>query len=265
MTTKQPDTQGSTLSRRTVLAGTGAVLAGGIGLASTGALGQSNGMDARTFTVRVENVSDGNTLQTSADGNQASQPVPLTPVVWAVHTRDEPIFSNGQPERDNGLEELAEDGMPQRLAVSLGERDTVVESGVAAVPEGMDGAGPLTPGHAYEFSFEAESGAPQLYLSFVSMFIPSNDLFYAIGGSSGLRLFGQGQSPVAGVQTDHVGLWDTGTEINEEPGVGENQPMRQREGGVGLVERSTVAPIGAVNGYEYPDTEDVLSVRITPN
>ena len=264
MTSSETD-QGARLSRRTVIAGSGALLAGGIGLASTGVLGQSNGMASRTFTVRVENVSDGDTLQTTGEGDLAEQAVPLTPVVWAVYTRDEPIFSVWAQERDNGLEELAEDGMPGKLAETLAARDTVVASGVAAVPEGGDGPGPLTPGNAYEFEFEAEPGSPQLYLSFVTMFIPSNDLFYAIGGPSGMRLFGQGNSPNAGNQTGHVGLWDTGTEINEEPGVGGNQPMRQRGAGVGLVERGTVAPIEHVNGYDYPATEDVLKVLITPN
>jgi hypothetical protein len=264
-TSAEPNAGGPLASRRTILAVSGAALAGGIGLASTGALGQSGGMPARQFTVRIENVSDGDTLQTTAEGDAASQPVPLTPVVWAVHTRDEPIFSIGRQERDNGLEELAEDGRPQKLADHLAQQGTVVDSGVAAVPIGGDSPGPLTPGNAYEFSFEAEPGTPRLYLSFVTMFVPSNDLFYALGGPSGMRLFGQGNSPAAGNATGHVDLWDTGTEINEEPGVGANQPMRQRGAGVGLVERGTVAPIDHVNGYEYPATEDVLRVRITPN
>jgi len=41
------------------------------------------------------------------------------PPLYAVHSADEPIFSSGEPERDNGLEEIAEDGMPGRLAESL--------------------------------------------------------------------------------------------------------------------------------------------------
>ena len=62
-----------------------------------------------------------------------------------------------------------------------------------------------------------------------------------------------------------MSLWDAGTEINEEPGVGENQPQRQRGAGVGLVERGTVAPIEDVNGYDYPKTEDVLKVMLVPD
>jgi hypothetical protein len=265
MTARQSNADGTSLSRRTVLAGAGAVLAGGLGLASTGALGQSHEMNQRSFTVRIENVSDGNTLSTTGEGELEMQPVPLTPVVWALHTRDEPIFSMGEPERDNGLEELAEDGNPSKLVERLAERGTVVDSGVAAVPVGADAAGPLTPGNAYEFSFEAQAGTPQYYLSFVTMFVPSNDAFYALGGPSGLQVFGSGNSPTAGDVTDRVSLWDTGTEINEEPGLGENQPMRQRGGGVGLVERGTIVAMDHVNGYDYPATDDVLRVRITPN
>ena len=265
MAERETKTDGFRVSRRSVLAVSGAAVAGGLGLASTGALGQSSQMSSRQFTVRIENVSDGDTLQTTAMGDAADQPVPLTPFVWAVHSRDEPIFDTKEAEWDNGLEELAEDGSPGKLANYLANRDTVVESGLAAIPEGADGPGPLTPGHAYEFSFEVMGGKPDLYLSFVSMFIPSNDLFYAIGGPDGLRLFGPGNSPTSGNVTDHVSLWDTGTEINEEPGVGENQPQRQRGAGVGLVERDTVVPIESVNGYHYPATEDVLDVMITPN
>jgi hypothetical protein len=76
---------------------------------------------------------------------------------------------------------------------------------------------------------------------------------------------GGGMAPVAGDVTDHVGLWDAGTEVNEEPGVGPNQAQRQRGAGVGLVERGTVVPIEAVNGYAYPAVSDVLRVRVTPN
>ena len=48
-------------------------------------------------------------------------------------------------------------------------------SGVFATPVGADGPGPIGPGGAYEFSFSA---APGSALSFVNMFVPSNDFFY---------------------------------------------------------------------------------------
>jgi hypothetical protein len=269
-----PDSTGTdapTFTRRRTLALAGTAAAGAVGFGSTSVLGRGDDTDdgeARTFTVRLENVSTGTTLRTTADGEAAEQPVPVSPVAWAVHTRDEPIFSAGKPERDNGLEEVAEDGSPMRLVRKLKRRETVVAAGALAVPVGDEGPGPLLPGNAYEGTLEAESGAPRLYLSLVTMFIPSNDIFYTLGGASGVPLFrsdGEGAAPMAGDVTERLELWDAGTEINEEPGVGENQAQRQRGTNVGLVERGTVAPIADVNGYDYPAVEDVVKLTITPH
>ncbi|MDT3434497.1 spondin domain-containing protein [Haloarcula sp. 1CSR25-25] len=248
-------------SRRGFLTAGTAVGLGAIGIGATAAQNDAQST-SRSFTVRIENVSDGSTLDTT-DG---TKPIPLSPGAYAVHTRDEPMFSSGHPERDNGLEEIAEDGMPGRLAESLQARDTVLESGAFTTPVGADGPAPIGPGDAYEFTVAAESGRPTQYLSLVTMFIQSNDLFYSLGGASGMALFtGDGNAPVAGDVTDRVGLWDAGTEVNEEPGVGGDQAPRQRGANVGLVERGTVAPIADVNGYDYPATEDVVRVRVTPN
>ncbi|WP_255151878.1 spondin domain-containing protein [Halorarius halobius] len=248
-------------SRRAFLAG-GAAVTAALAVPTVGALTTRQQSD-REFRVRIENVSDAETLETTADGEAADQPVPLSPGAWAVHTADEPVFSSGQPERDNGLEEIAEDGMPGKLAESLSARDTVVASGAFTTPVGADGPAPLLPGDAYEFTAPASAGKPTLYLSLVTMFVPSNDLFYALGGADGMALF-DGDAPRSGDVTDRVGLWDAGTELNEEPGVGENQVQRQRGAGVGLVERGTVAPISDVNGYAYPAVSDVVRVRVTP-
>ncbi|MEA5386984.1 spondin domain-containing protein [Haloarculaceae archaeon H-GB11] len=234
---------------------------GAAGLSSAGTLdtGVAQHRPATTFTVRVENVSDDSTLTTTLDGDDAEQPVPLSPGAYAVHRQGEPIFSRGEPERNNGLEEIAEDGNPERLSESLADDDLVSESDVFDTPVEGDEAGPIGPDEAYEFSVTAQH--PSMFLSLVTMFVPSNDLYYAVGGATGVRLFERG-SPVSGTLT--VGLWDAGTEINEEPGVGENQVQRQRGPGVGLVERGTVAPIDAVNGYEYPDPSEVIEVTVTP-
>jgi len=201
------------------------------------------------------------TLETSAAGEAAEQPVPLSPGAYATHKRGEPIFSAGDPERMNGLEEIAEDGSPGLLGGSLGGQKKVEDSGVFTTPIGADSPGPLLPGHSYGFEVTATRAAK--HLSLVTMFIPSNDLFYSLGGPEGLRVY-DGGNPVSGDVTEHVGLWDAGTEINEEPGVGPNQAQRQPAKGVGLVERGTVAPIEDVNGYDYPATEDVIRVTLSP-
>ena len=250
----------SRLSRRTFLAG--AAAAGGAlalgGLTGVGAAGA----EATTFTVRIENVSGETDTTLDPSGDASGVPLVLSPGAFAAHTRGEPIFTDGEPERNNGLEEIAEDGDPTRLAESLSTDGLVTEAGAFTTPVGASGPGPLPPGMAYEF--EVAAAPPARYLSMVTMFVQSNDLFYALGGDGGLELF-DGMTPVSGDVTSHLGLWDAGTEINEEPGAGQNQAPRQSGAGVGLVERGTVAPIEDVNGYDYPAVEDVVSVTITPS
>ncbi|WP_264555921.1 spondin domain-containing protein [Halocatena marina] len=218
-----------------------------------------------TYPVRIENVSTAMTLETTAVADELKeQPVPLSPGAFAVHNGKAPIFTSDEPERDNGLEEVAEDGIPTRLAKWLAEQNGVSQSGAFTTPVGMDAPtpapAPLTPGSAYEFEFEAKSGDR---LSFVTMFVPSNDLFYS-PDEIGIDLFTRGE-PIDGDVTDRIGLWDAGTEINEEPGVGGHQPQRQRGPGIDLVERESIVPISEVNGYTYPDATDVLNVTVSPH
>ncbi|MEM1023561.1 MAG: spondin domain-containing protein [Myxococcota bacterium] len=104
-----------------------------------------------------------------------------------------------------------------------GPTPTLAGSGAFAVPDGASGPGPIGPGGAYEFDFPA---APGHRLSFATMFVPSNDLFYGPDGE-GIALFDAGGQPVTGDVTGQVELWDAGTEIDQEIGVGADQVMRQ--------------------------------------
>ena len=63
-------------------------------------------------------------------------------------------------------------------------------------------------------------------LSFATMFVPSNDLFFA-PDENGIPLFDETGMPKAGDATQYLMLWDAGTEENQEPGVGANQAQRQ--------------------------------------
>ncbi|MFB6155163.1 MAG: spondin domain-containing protein [Haloferacaceae archaeon] len=264
MTTEMNGSRGSddgaSTTRRTFLVGAAAA-GGALALGGLPALGAADA-EATTFTVRIENIADqtGTTLDPS--GDVSGVPVVLSPGAFAVHSNGEPMFTSGEPERNNGLEEVAEDGDPTRLIEALGADDRVAQAGAFTTPEGAMGPGPLTPGNAYEFEIQARP--PAQYLSLVTMFVQSNDLFYALGGAGGFDLF-DGSDPASGDVTSAVGLWDAGTEVNEEPGAGENQAPRQGGPGVGLVERGTVAPIEEVNGYDYPPVEGVLSVTLTPS
>jgi len=212
-----------------------------------------DGMMATEFVVTVHNVSDSSTLSTS-DG---SVPVPLSPVAYAVAEDGGHLFETGEAASE-GLERLAEDGSPADLAESLEMED--VHAGTAAVPKGGEDPAPIGPGEAYEFTVEAHDGQ---HLSLATMFVQSNDLFYA-PAEEGIPLY-EMEEPVDGDVTDRLALWDAGTEENEEPGVGEHQAPRQMETDSGPDEDGTVRPIDDVDdGYDYPAVGDVVEVTITP-
>lgn len=131
----------------------------------------------RSFLVRVENVSTEEALSPS-DGSSGA--VPLSPGVWVVHVDSSPLFTNGAADRGDGLEAIAEDGTPGDLATALGDQPGIETSAAFDTPVGAAEAGPIGPGGAYEFTVTA---APGSNLSLVTMFVPSNDLFFAPGES----------------------------------------------------------------------------------
>ena len=139
--------------------------------------------------------------------------------------------------------------------VSSGADNTV--SGVFNTPVGETAAGPAFPGQAYEFVFGANPGD---MLSFATMMVQSNDLFYAPGGG-GIALF-DGDTPVQGDVTAQVHLWDAGTEMNEAPGEGPNQAPRQSGADTGPADADS--SVRMVNdGYIYPAVDAVIQVTLT--
>ena len=62
--------------------------------------------------------------------------------------------------------------------------------------------------------------------------------------------------------TGEIVLWDAGTEVNEEPGIGPNQAPRQAGPNSGATEGGVVRMVD--DGYVYPELSNVLRVTITP-
>lgn len=226
-----------------------AVLALAQGAAAQGAAG------ATKFRIKVENISKGEVLKLSTG---MTAPFVSAPTFWAIHSgAANPIFTGGRPEPKNGLEQLAETGNPEGLVKYLSAASGVVAVGANARPIGATGDGPLTPGQAYEFEVSAEPGQ---WLSLAWMFGQSNDLFYS--NDRPIVLFNSGK-PVSGDMTAQISLWDAGTEVNEEPGLGENQGPRQKSPEAGTAEHESVAHVR--DRYKYPRVAEVLRLTITPS
>jgi len=211
----------------------------------------------QTVRVRVENVSDPSFYGSeAATGGQ----IWITPGAYAVHAGDNPVFAEGES-ASVGLEAAAEAGRPGGFEGEDGLVDELDAMGDDAVahsgawtpedtvedpddPTGeVPGAPPIAPGGAFEFDVEVEPGGR---LSFATMFVPSNDVFFSPGA-------------------DGIALWDAGTEPNAEPpGEGPDQapqddPTRgDDEGGV-------VRPLDDVDdGYDYPAVDEAVRVTVTP-
>ncbi|MGN6392359.1 MAG: spondin domain-containing protein [Gemmatimonadales bacterium] len=232
------------------LARTTAIVAAALALARS-----ASAQDGTRFTVHVRNISHGEVLKLS---NGGTAPFVSAPVLWVVHSSTtNPIFSAGQPDAGLGLEQLAETGNPSRLARALDGRPGVVRIGVDASPVGAKADGPLTPGEGYAFEITARPGER---LSAAWMFGQSNDLFYS--NDRPIALFTAAGTPVDGVMTAQLSLWDAGTEVNEEPGLGPNQGPRQATPDAGTPEHEGIAHVH--DRFSYPRIGDVLELRITP-
>jgi hypothetical protein len=209
------------------------------------------------FTIRVENVSTPQTLKLS---NGQTAPAPTAPLLWTITDAGNPLFTAGTRDRGQGLEQLAEDGNPGVLADYISAKlKSVVYSGVVTTPVGDKGPGPILPGKAYEFSVPA---APGQRLTLAMMFGQSNDLFYA-PGTQAIALFDKAGKPIDADVTAQLRLWDAGTEVNEEPGLGANQAPRQAAPNTGTTERGVVRLVK--DRFTYPQTAQVVRVTIKPS
>ena len=258
-----------------------------------------------TFRVSIENVSKDHTLVTVRG---LCLEVPIAPGVFVIHYDDEPLFTPGESDRGQGLEELAEDGIngplhafataatgviqlaapgiyathqdpgllfnpgttatvgveamaedgnPTALGVEVLAKGGFRTADAFFVPDGDDTPGPLFPGRKYEFNVVAVHGER---LSFVTMLVQSNDIFFA-PAEEGIELF-PGDDPLTGLVTDMVMLWDAGTEVNGKPGIDRWQAPRQLAPDTGPDEAGMIRLLDD-DEFTYPAVDEMIRVTVT--
>jgi hypothetical protein len=199
---------------------------------------QSSGLAKEVqFRVTISSVSKDDALAIPGGAVRA----PIAPGVFLVDPTA--VIASPGERASPELERLAEDGnyepLQQKLASQFGAR-----------------SGMFVPGQ--EFTVVAKPGDR---LSFATMFVQSNDKFYG-AGTQGIALFKADESPVAGNLTPEARLYDAGTEMDEQPGVGPNQAPRQEGPNKGSNQWQTVGE--ADDGFAYPPVRDVIEVTIRP-
>ena len=132
-------------------------------------------------------------------------------------------------------------------------------SGVFNTSEFASGPGPLFPGEAYGFEFDAPPGS---YVSFATMMVQSNDLFYA-PDEMGIPLWMNGVQ-TSGDVTSYVQLWDAGTEADQEPGLGSDQAPRQAGPDTGADDENNTVRLAEDTYGNLPAVDEVIKVTITP-
>lgn len=202
----------------------------------------------KSFEITLEDVSGDTTIWS-----------PISPGVWATHAGGNALFTEGSPDRGEGLEHLAEDGNPSALATALMGKSSLFATGVFDTPVGATAKGPALPGKKFVFTVTANAAAPNL--SFATMFGQSNDVFIA-PAAAGIPLFDASGAvlPERDV-TDLVYLWDAGTEWNEAPDMGPNQAPRQSAANTGPSE-GVLAPFTNTT-RSMPGALQIAKVEVT--
>jgi len=226
---------------------TGAVL-------SVAGAASANGDQPTQFTVRIENISKPDMFTAS---NGAKWSLAFSPGIAVVHTDKAPIFASGKKDRGQGLEAQAEDGDPSMLAKSLAGGKGIKSVTVFNTPIGASAPGPIPSGAAYEVTVSAASGDR---LSLTVMMGQSNDWFYA-PPESGIELYKNGKA-ISGDITSQLSMWNAGTEVDQEPGIGSEQGPRQKAPNTGKAENGVVTKVQ--DGKAYSKPSEVMRITINP-
>ncbi|MFT6001211.1 MAG: hypothetical protein ACI81P_003680 [Neolewinella sp.] len=220
--------------------------------------GDDDGMILPTqFKVTIENVSTPQTVAT----DRAMGTVPLRPPTWAVYaTGDDPMFITGK-KANLGTARIAEDGFPDEMLAILGADSNVKSFAAQTSPGGPDNGPAVFAGESVTFSINAVPGDK---LQFGTMFVQSNDWFYAFSGN-GVELF-NGNTPLSGDLTSRVNVYDAGTEQDTAPGAGPDQKPVQEAmvTNVGPDEDENIARASDRHNFTIPATSAVIKVTITP-
>ncbi len=214
--------------------------------------------ETRTFKVVVQNVSSPTTLQAGA---MPDRTVPLSHGVWAIYTAGD-LFTLNAPS-DEGTSRIAEDGFTTVKTNDLNNNSAIYTNGEFVAPGGPDNGPAILAGEQSMFMIK---GKPGQKLQIQTMFVQSNDWFYAFG-NGGLNLF-NANTPISGDVTSQLILFDAGTEYDEPLGLGSTQKPDQGPFDTNFGPPDSLNAVKIANAkhpnFVIPATPSVIKVTITP-
>lgn len=216
--------------------------------------------DAAVYEITFQNISS---VPSFTAQNRTPVVSALSSMIGIVHTNNNALFSLETPDQGKGLADLAENGDPTPLAQTLRLDSSVEIVGIAAEPS-QGARGILAPGQTFTLILSTlESNAR---LSLASSFMQGNDIIVATR-PEGVPLFDQNGAPTSGDITSFFQFYDIGTEVNQAPGIGVNQVLRQGQAPTGQTSAGT-RENGVVrilsDGFNYPSIQNTIRVSIRP-
>lgn len=205
--------------------------------------------------ITLHNVSAAGALVTS-DGGAAD--IVLSSGIVVAQLDPARLFEEGSA-AGPGLEALAEDGQPDALEGELAgdpEAFPIVMRFAAAYGAGENGD-LLDPGNTLRIDLTAP---PEARVAFAMMFAQSNDTMLATL-PEGIAI----DEPTEERDiTGELALYDVGTEVSEEPGLGSTQAPRQAAPNTGTDEGGTITRIEGTDasGLAYPEVSSFLSATV---
>ena len=151
------------------------------------------------------------TLNITVTNNQADGGFAVTPLYTGIHDGTFDAFTVGEGAAA-GVESIAETGA---AALVAGERTAVDADSFGAVIASPDGPPPIEAGETVSTQIEIDTDSA-LYLTYLSMLLPSNDTFIGNDDPTAIQLFGD-DGAFLGPQTIEVtgaDIYDAGTEAN---------------------------------------------------
>ncbi|MGI9390303.1 MAG: spondin domain-containing protein [Boseongicola sp.] len=172
-------------------------------------------------------------IEVTITNEQGADGLFLTPLLSIFHDGNYDTFDVGGS-ASNGVETIAETGsaMPESDAAMLAGATT----GVITSPGGFPGAPVIDPGETASMVFNLDPNSDRFF-SYLSMVIPSNDLFIGNEDSMAYEVFdiAGAFTNLGAIQIFTSNIWDAGTEENNNVGAAFNA--------AGGVETNTNDPI----------------------
>lgn len=222
--------------------------------------GSSSSEDAAVFEIKFENISS-NPSFTAQNGSSVVSA--FSSLVGLVHTQPNRTFLLNAPDQGRGMADLAENGDPALLTQTLRLDSSVEIIGIANDPSNGT-RGILAPGQSFTLILSTFSTSDRL--SLVTSFLQGNDIVVSTR-PEGIALFNDSGVPLSGEITDQFNYYDIGTEINQPPGIGPEQVLRQGDAPTGQTSAGTrESGLTRIlnDGFSYPPISNTIRVTITP-